>query len=991
MALNVGSAYGEFRLKLDGFRNDLQTIRSEVRRLSAEPLALPIRPSVDRSSFPQNTSRDPNLLRAERSAIDLSAAQNRAAVAAQRLSTEQVRTSIALTNADAAQQRAALSALRLQQAQERAAAGKTGGGLGPALPRTFAGLSNEALSVARGFVAIQTAQATLDLAKTGASALDVTRSFNNLAGASGRTGAVLLQSMREAAAGTIRDTALMTSASTGLLLTQGRIASELPRLIEIARASAQTTGESVGFIFDSLVKGIARGSPEIIDNAGITLDAAVAFETYAQSIGKTVDQLTKQERQQATLNAVMQSGSEIVKQVGLDNDSAATRIARAEVAVSNLATAFAQRLAPAVASGAQTLADFLSKGDPLAQIEAPKSQLDTTLVQQAANYEDYGRRVAAANAAISASAGPVVSALAGQRAQIEPLSAAQFAYVQSLIARGQSEQQAVASARSLGEVNAYLASALGQASKESQETQQSLAALGPRLLEVAGASDTGRIGVTQLLDSFAIGAVTVPELVAQLAALEAQQYAETTAAQEASNAAALLAQRHGEQTAGTIQAAAGSFQFTSALIQETEEKLRGALAAEQLAGFQSQLASLGMAAASGHISAGQAAAQLAGQYNIATDAALRLVQAQAALAQAKVNAEALADQRAGERSPGASGAAEAARREQARLEAIWRQLERPNLRAQSGGGGGGGRAAGGGGGGGRAASVQQEARDTLAAQEQFARQSERAETQYQQRMLDIARQYAARRREAEESFRSSQLEGRADFYSQLGSIEQNGLRQSLSEQYEQAAQEASRIAQEKGSDVAEKYLSAQAEVILAQGRRLAEIEQAQREDPARAEFLRGVDDLRKKAEQDRLDRITRGEGSIAQDQQRAQEEANRQLLSGIDQVASRSALAAQQRTAESQQAAAAIRLEQLAVDQLGQSYQRVSGREALPKPGGPSPASPTPFGGASADVAGQLAEVIGRLGSILGAIESGTRATQGVQSAVSSLGGRLVQ
>jgi hypothetical protein len=113
---------------------------------------------------------------------------------------------------------------------------------------------------------------------------------------------------------------------------------------------------------------------------------------------------------------------------------------------------------------------------------------------------------------------------------------------------------------------------------------------------------------------------------------------------------------------------------SQALVDETQKKFASAVEAEKLAKFQADLANLGGAVAGGLMTAGNAAGQLAQMYGIATSEALKLIQAQAALAQAKVNAAALSDQRSGERSPGTSGMAEAAAKEEAKEEARLQQV-----------------------------------------------------------------------------------------------------------------------------------------------------------------------------------------------------------------------------------------------------------------------------------------------------------------------------
>ncbi len=218
----------------------------------------------------------------------------------------------------------------------------------PILPRTVESFGTQAIDqfksgllgivgpAAIASAAIAAIPAALNLAQSSAK-IDATRqSFDNLAKSVNTTGDTLLTKLHAAAQGTVSDAALIQAANSGLLLTQGKIAGDLPRILEIARAAAQATGDDVDFVFNSLVTGIARGSPKVIDNAKITLDASAAFETYAKSIGKSADQLTAAEQQQATLNAVLVAGTQLIASAGPAADTDAAAFARFGATIENI-------------------------------------------------------------------------------------------------------------------------------------------------------------------------------------------------------------------------------------------------------------------------------------------------------------------------------------------------------------------------------------------------------------------------------------------------------------------------------------------------------------------------------------------------------------------------------------------------------------------------------------------------------------------------------
>lgn len=90
----------------------------------------------------------------------------------------------------------------------------------------------------------------------------VTRAFNNL----NQEG--LLDNLRKATKGTVNDVQLMTAA---VQANDFRIPLEdLGKYLEFAQLKAQQTGQSVGYMTNSIVTGLGRKSPMILDNLGIS-------------------------------------------------------------------------------------------------------------------------------------------------------------------------------------------------------------------------------------------------------------------------------------------------------------------------------------------------------------------------------------------------------------------------------------------------------------------------------------------------------------------------------------------------------------------------------------------------------------------------------------------------------------------------------------------------------------------------------------------------
>ena len=146
----------------------------------------------------------------------------------------------------------------------------------------------------------------------------IKQSFNSLARSSGVNADKLIANMQRASKGTVAEIDLIRSANRALLAGGADIANELPRLLEIARAASVATGQDIGYVFETLTKGVIKASPLLIDNAEVYIKIGGAVDQYAASLGKSTEQLSVAERQVAVLNAVLAEGDEFIRRTGTD-------------------------------------------------------------------------------------------------------------------------------------------------------------------------------------------------------------------------------------------------------------------------------------------------------------------------------------------------------------------------------------------------------------------------------------------------------------------------------------------------------------------------------------------------------------------------------------------------------------------------------------------------------------------------------------------------
>lgn len=145
------------------------------------------------------------------------------------------------------------------------------------------------------------------------------QAFNNLARSNNADADEMIKKLKEMSAQTLNTSQVMQQASRAMVL--GLAPDQLPRLMEISRASARAFGEDVDFMFESIVLGIGRQSRMILDNLGIIVKAEDAYQEYADSLGRTVSSLTDMERRQAFANAVMKAGDRIIGDVNIQMKS----------------------------------------------------------------------------------------------------------------------------------------------------------------------------------------------------------------------------------------------------------------------------------------------------------------------------------------------------------------------------------------------------------------------------------------------------------------------------------------------------------------------------------------------------------------------------------------------------------------------------------------------------------------------------------------------
>ncbi|KPL80236.1 phage tail tape measure protein [Herpetosiphon geysericola] len=430
--------------------------------------------------------------------------------------------------------------------------------------------------------AVQTGKQILDFTKEGAAALGISKSFDGLSASVGKTSDTFLNELRTASNGYIKDTQLMQTANKAVLLGGQDMATALPTLLKIAGASARATGEDFQFIFDSLVTGISRGSVEILDNAGLTINLAKVQDDYAKSLGKTTDQLTDVEKKQALLNEVIGKGEGFVEKIGPSSDAAGGALQRLETRFQNLGDKIK-------ALSAIGLENFLTGG----QFERDQTQ---KILATGQTYEKYMQGVDAANKAakpglvenmaLTGQFGEAVRQLTmtygGLGQQVTALTPQQWELSQTFQANGMSTLQADAAARQLASGSSELSGVLNQLVAEGDLTKQTMEVMEERITGLAVAHPELIDQISNLITQFQDGTISSDEFRIKLDELTNSNMTAAPATQEQALAMGFLKSETDAVTASV-------FLLDSATYENTERQFAAAVAAQEQAMWQRDL------------------------------------------------------------------------------------------------------------------------------------------------------------------------------------------------------------------------------------------------------------------------------------------------------------------------------------------------------------------------------------------------------------------
>jgi hypothetical protein len=176
----------------------------------------------------------------------------------------------------------------------------------------------------------------------------LSNAFDGLAASADQGSDELLDALQRGSAGMIAQRDLMMSFNKAASLVSTDFAVQLPEAMEYLGKVSASTGQDLDFLLDSLVMGVGRISPMILDNLSIQVSQAEATERAAQMFAVEAEALSKTQQQAGMMNVVMEKLAANTASMPDVTDSAAAGLARMRAKAQNLADRVGSSLLPAL-------------------------------------------------------------------------------------------------------------------------------------------------------------------------------------------------------------------------------------------------------------------------------------------------------------------------------------------------------------------------------------------------------------------------------------------------------------------------------------------------------------------------------------------------------------------------------------------------------------------------------------------------------------------
>lgn len=203
----------------------------------------------------------------------------------------------------------------------------------------------------------------------------------------------MIAALREGSQGMASDADLMTSYNSAAQLVGKTFADQLPGAMEYLGKVSAATGEDMGFMIDSLVKGVGRLSGPILDNLGIQVSMTEAVALWAEESGmaatQTIDNAAAMEelhRELVKTDMQLEKATESMEAMGEETSSADRTLARIKVEELTAKIAdYEQELAGLSATHGTTFEDFDALTESMTKAQQQEAMMALVMQKLAEN------------------------------------------------------------------------------------------------------------------------------------------------------------------------------------------------------------------------------------------------------------------------------------------------------------------------------------------------------------------------------------------------------------------------------------------------------------------------------------------------------------------------------------------------------------------------------------------------------------------------------
>jgi len=178
----------------------------------------------------------------------------------------------------------------------------------------------------------------------------LSQAFEGLAESAGIGADEMMAALRRGSAGMVSQRDLMMSFNQAAQLVSTDFAVQLPDAMQYLSKVSASTGQDMGFMLDSLVKGVGRLSPMILDNLGIQVNLSQATERAAEMFGVQADELSKSQVQAGMMNVVLEKLAENTAAMPDVTESASARLAQFKAGIQDAKDRIGMAMLPALSS-----------------------------------------------------------------------------------------------------------------------------------------------------------------------------------------------------------------------------------------------------------------------------------------------------------------------------------------------------------------------------------------------------------------------------------------------------------------------------------------------------------------------------------------------------------------------------------------------------------------------------------------------------------------